>query len=102
MGIAFVGDGDPYIRGASNVNDWHIDRCGGGFLGWNGIHLGYADGNAGYLCDLDSVDCGAFGIANYAFLDNKFMQHSMTVTGNSSVDSASTHLHDPSGISMAR
>jgi hypothetical protein len=72
MGIAFVGDGDPYIRGASNVNDWHIDRCGGGFLGWNGIHLGYADGNAGYLCDLDSVDCGAFGIANYAFLDNKF------------------------------
>jgi hypothetical protein len=72
MGIAFAGDGDPYLRGASNVNDWHIDRIGGGFLAWNGIHLGYSDGNAGYLADLDSVDVGGFGIANFAFLSNTF------------------------------
>jgi hypothetical protein len=72
MGLAFVGDGDPYIRGPANVNDWHIDRCGGGFLAWNGIHLGLSDGNAGYGSDIDSADCGGFGIANFAFLDNKF------------------------------
>jgi hypothetical protein len=72
MGIAFAGDGDPYLRGPTNVNDWHIDRCGGGFLAWNGIHVGYSDGNAGYLADLDSVDCGGFGIANFAFLSNTF------------------------------
>jgi hypothetical protein len=72
MGLAFVGDGDPYIRGPANVNDWRIDRCGGGFLAWNGIHIGLSDANAGVAIDIDSVDCGAFGIANFAFLDNKF------------------------------
>jgi hypothetical protein len=72
MGIAFVANGDPYLRGAANTNDWRIDRCGGGFLGWNGIHVGLKDSNAGVAIDIDSVDCGAFGIANFAFLDNKF------------------------------
>jgi hypothetical protein len=72
MGIALVGDGDPFIRGPANVNDWHLDRVGGGFLGWNGIHIGYSDANAGVAIDIDSVDCGGFGILNGCFLENKF------------------------------
>jgi hypothetical protein len=72
MGIAFAGGGDPFLRGPGNVDDWRVEHIGGGFLAWNGFHVGQFNGNAGVALDIDTQWIGAFGIANFAFLDNKF------------------------------
>jgi hypothetical protein len=73
MGIAFAGGGDPYLRGPANVDDWRVEHIAGGFLGWNGFHVGQFNGNAGVALDIDTSFIGAFGIANFGFLDNKFI-----------------------------
>jgi hypothetical protein len=77
MGLCYAGSGDPFVRGPANVDDWRASHITAGFLGWNGIHIGQFNANAGVGTDFDLSHCGAIGLANLCFLDNKFfgVQH---------------------------
>jgi len=80
-GIAVVADGDPEVRGGGNVNAWHLNRVAVFYNGYDGVHVGYSDANAGEGIAIDSGFNGRWGVADWAFLTNTWINIQSLIDG---------------------
>jgi hypothetical protein len=82
FGIGIAADGDPFLTGPGNVNGFHNDHIYAYFHGKAGLHIGYADANAGVTTYLDTSFCGRFGYEEFSFLGNQMNMHQSAFDGN--------------------
>lgn len=83
FGVAFVANGDAYIKGAGNVNQWkysHVRTIG---CGKAGIHVANSDCNASSGLMFEDYYAGRFGIEEFSFLGNNHAHMSFQYSGSS-------------------
>lgn len=81
FGIGIAADGDPCLTGPGNVNGFHNDHIVSYFNGKAGLHIGYADANAGTTVYMDTLFNGRFGYEEWSFLGNYMSMHQSAADG---------------------
>lgn len=84
-GISISGDGDMDNRGPGNVNQWKLDRISAYYNGHDGIHVMGADANAGVGIDIDTAYNGRWGVADWCFLGNRWLNIQSALDGNTAI-----------------
>jgi hypothetical protein len=84
-GVAIVGDGGADIRGSGNVNQWSVNRLQSYYNGHAGVYVMGADANAGIGIDIDTGYNGTWGIADWCFLGNRWLNTQSALDGNPSI-----------------
>jgi hypothetical protein len=67
-GIAAVADGDVDLGGPGNTNGCYIEHCASYWNGFDGIHIGWSNGNCCVVVCADVSSNGRWGIADWSFL----------------------------------
>jgi hypothetical protein len=81
FGIGIAADGDPCLTGPGNVNGFHNDHIVSYFNGKAGLHVGYADANAGTTVYMDTAFNGRYGYEEWSFLGNYMSMHQAAADG---------------------